>query len=203
MGDPMNIPAELVKRLRDATGAGMMDCKRALVDAGGDLERAQELLRLKGLAGAEKRAGRRASEGRVDAYIHPGNRVGVLVEVNCETDFVARTDDFGALVREIAMQVAAAQPEYVARPDVPEDVLERERKIYEEQAKESGKPEHIVEKIVTGKLEAFYKQTVLMDQAYIRDDSKTVGELVSETAAKVGENVIVRRFARYQLGEEA
>ena len=203
MGDPMNIPAELVKRLRDATGAGMMDCKRALVDAEGDLERAQELLRLKGLAGAEKRAGRRASEGRVDAYIHPGNRVGVLVEVNCETDFVARTDDFGALVREIAMQVAAAQPEYVARPDVPEDVLERERKIYEEQVKDSGKPDHIVEKIVTGKLEAFYKQTVLMDQAYIRDDSKTVGDLVTETAAKVGENVIVRRFARYQLGEEA
>src|SRR5205823_4901014 len=203
MGDPMNSPAELVKRLRDATGAGMMDCKRALVDAEGDLERAQELLRLKGMAGAEKRAGRRASEGRVDAYIHPGNRVGVLVEVNCETDFVARTDDFGALVREIAMQVAAAQPEYVARPDVPEDVLERERKIYEEQAKESGKPEHIVEKIVTGKLEAFYKQTVLMDQAYIRDDSKTVGDLVTQTAAKVGEHVVVRRFARYQLGEEA
>jgi elongation factor Ts len=203
MTEPTNIPAEQVKRLRDLTGAGMMDCKRALVESGGDIERAQELLRLQGLAGAEKRAGRRASEGRVDAYIHPGNRVGVLVEVNCETDFVARTDDFGMLTREIAMQVAAASPEYVTRDQVPAEVTERERKIYQEQARESGKPDAIIEKIVAGKLEAFYRQTVLVDQPYIRDDSKSVGDLVSEVAAKVGENVVIRRFSRYQLGEEA
>jgi elongation factor Ts len=203
MSEPMNIPADQVKRLRDLTGAGMMDCKRALVESSGDIERAQELLRLKGLAGVEKRAGRRASEGRVDAYIHPGNRVGVLVEVNCETDFVARTDDFGLLAREIAMQVAAASPEYVTRDEVPTEVTEREHKIYEEQARESGKPDAIVEKIVAGKLEAFYRQTVLMDQPYIRDDSRSVGDLVSEVAAKVGENVVVRRFSRYQLGEGA
>jgi elongation factor Ts len=203
MSEPMNIPADQVKRLRDLTGAGMMDCKRALVEAEGDLDRAQELLRLKGMAGIEKRAGRRASEGRVDAYIHPGNRVGVLVEVNCESDFVARTDDFGTLAREIAMQVAAANPEFVTRDQVPAEVVERERKIYEEQARESGKPDGIVEKIIGGKLEAFYKQTVLLDQPYIRDDSRTVGDLVSDVAAKVGENVVIRRFSRYQLGEEA
>jgi elongation factor Ts len=203
MEQPITVPAEVVKQLRDLTGAGMMDCKRALIEAELDLERAQEILRLKGLAGVEKRAGRRASEGRVDAYIHPGNRVGVLVEVNCETDFVARTDDFATLVREVAMQVAAQSPEYVSRDEVPADVVEHERKLYEEQARESGKPEAVLERIVTGKLDAFFKRFVLMEQPYIRDDTKTVGTLVSETAARVGENVVVRRFARYRLGDDA
>src|SRR5438874_1783877 len=179
----------------------MMECKKALLESQGDFDRAVEVLRKSGIARAASRAERSASEGRVDAYIHPGNRVGVLVEVNCETDFVARTDDFGMLTREIAMQVAAATPEYVTRDQVPPEVTERERKIYQEQARESGKPDAIIEKIVAGKLEAFYRQTVLVDQPYIRDDSKSVGDLVSEVAAKVGENVVIRRFSRYQLGE--
>ncbi len=201
-GSP-TIGAEDVKRLRDITGAGMMDCKRALVEAGGDLERAQEILRTKGLASAAKKGGRSAREGVIESYIHPGGRVGVLVEVNCETDFVARTDEFRALPREIAMQVAARSPRWVSRDEVPEDVVASERKIYEEQAREGGKPERIIDKIVEGKLDSFFRDTVLLDQEYIRDDSKSVGDVVSEVAAKVGENVVVRRFTRYQLGEEA
>jgi len=203
MSGTPTIGAEDVKRLRDVTGAGMMDCKRALVGAGGDLERAQEILRTKGLASAAKKGGRSAREGVVESYIHPGGRVGVLVEVNCETDFVARTDEFRALPREIAMQVAARSPRWVSRDEVPEDVVASERKIYEEQAREGAKPERIIDRIVEGKLESFYRETVLLDQEYIRDDSKTVGDMVSEVAAKVGENVVVRRFTRYQLGEEA
>jgi len=201
-GSP-TIGAEDVKRLRDITGAGMMDCKRALVEAGGDLERAQEILRTKGLASAARKGGRSAREGVIESYIHPGGRVGVLVEVNCETDFVARTDEFRALPREIAMQVAARSPRWVSRDEVPEDVVASERKIYEEQAREGGKPERIIDKIVEGKLDSFFRDTVLLDQEYIRDDSKSVGDVVSEVAAKVGENVVVRRFTRYQLGEEA
>ncbi len=201
-GSP-TIGAEDVKRLRDITGAGMMDCKRALVEAGGDLARAQEILRTKGLASAAKKGGRSAREGVIESYIHPGGRVGVLVEVNCETDFVARTDEFRALPREIAMQVAARSPRWVSRDEVPEDVVASERKIYEEQAREGGKPERIIVKIVEGKLDSFFRDTVLLDQEYIRDDSKSVGDVVSEVAAKVGENVVVRRFTRYQLGEEA
>ena len=203
MSGTPTIGAEDVKRLRDVTGAGMMDCKRALVGAGGDLERAQEILRTKGLASAAKKGGRSAREGVVESYIHPGGRVGVLVEVNCETDFVARTDEFRALPREIAMQVAARSPRWVSRDEVPEDVVASERKIYEEQAREGAKPERIIDRIVEGKLESFYRETVLLDQEYIRDDSKSVGDVVSEVAAKVGENVVVRRFTRYQLGEEA
>jgi len=201
-GSP-TIGAEDVKRLRDITGAGMMDCKRALVEAGGDLARAREILRTKGLASAAKKGGRSAREGVIESYIHPGGRVGVLVEVNCETDFVARTDEFRALPREIAMQVAARSPRWVSRDEVPEDVVASERKIYEEQAREGGKPERIIVKIVEGKLDSFFRDTVLLDQEYIRDDSKSVGDVVSEVAAKVGENVVVRRFTRYQLGEEA
>ncbi len=201
-GSP-TIGAEDVKRLRDITGAGMMDCKRALVEAGGDLARAQEILRTKGLASAARKGGRSAREGVIESYIHPGGRVGVLVEVNCETDFVARTDEFRALPREIAMQVAARSPRWVSRDEVPEDVVASERKIYEEQAREGGKPERIIDKIVEGKLDSFFRDTVLLDQEYIRDDSKSVGDVVSEVAAKVGENVVVRRFTRYQLGEEA
>ncbi len=203
MSDTPNIAAADVKRLRDLTGAGMMDCKKALAEAGGDVERAQEILRTKGLASAAKRGGRTASEGLVDAYIHPGGRVGVLVEVNCETDFVARTEEFRALPREIAMQVAAANPRWVSREDVPDDVVASERKIAEERARSMGKPEHVLDQIVEGIVTSFFQETVLLEQSYIRDDSKTIGDLVTEVASKVGENVIVRRFVRFQLGEEA
>lgn len=203
MSDPGVVSAGDVKRLRDLTGAGMMDCKHALVEAGGDLSRAQEILREKGLAGAKKRSGRQAAEGVIDAYIHGEGRIGVLVEVNSETDFVGRTGEFRSLAREVAMQVAARDPRWVARDDVPPDVVEGERKIYLEQARTTGKPETVLQRIVEGKLEAFFKETVLLDQPYIREDSRTVGDLVNEVAAKVGENVVVRRFARFVLGEEA
>jgi len=200
--DPERIPADLVKRLRDETGAGMMDCKRALVEAGGDLEKAREILRKAGKAGRDKRQGRSAREGVIDSYIHLEGRIGVLVEVNCETDFVARTDDFKTLARELAMQVAALRPRWISRDEVPQDVIEGERKIYEDQARSAGKPENVLTKIVDGKLEAFYRESVLLDQTYIRDDKRTVGDMVDEVSAKVGEKVAVRRFARFQVGEE-
>lgn len=203
MTEPERIPADVVKRLRDETGAGMMDCKKALVESGGDLERAREILRQQGKTGAEKRRGRQAGEGLVHAYIHLEGTVGSLVEINCETDFVARTLEFRELAKEIAMQVAARDPRWVSRDEVPSDVIEGERKIYEEQARTSGKPDHIISKIVDGKLEAFYKETVLLDQEYIRDDSRKVNDLVAEVASKVNENVVVRRFARFKVGEEA
>jgi elongation factor Ts len=196
------IPADQVKRLREFTGAGMMDCKRALEETGGDLDRAVELLRVKGLADAKKRQGRVAREGVVDAYIHMNGRLGVLVEVNCETDFVADTEAFRSAARDIAMHVAASDPRWISRVDVPEDVIEGERKLYAEQAREQGKPDNVIERIVQGKLEAFYKDNCLLDQPFVRDDTKTVGELVSETSGKVGEKVEVRRFARFKLGEE-
>jgi elongation factor Ts len=202
MAEPVRIAAETVKQLRDLTGAGMMECKKALQEADGDMEKAQEILRKKGLAGIDKRRGRRASEGVIESYIHPGSRVGALVEVSTETDFVARTEEFKRLAREVAMQVAATSPRWVSREEVPEDVVGGERKIYEEQARAGGKPDSVLPRIVGGMLEKFYKQTVLLDQPYIRDDSKTVADLVSEVAAKVGENVVVRRFARFGLGEE-
>jgi len=203
MSEPTSVPAAAVKRLRDLTGAGMMDCKKALTEAEGDLDKAQEILRTKGLAGVEKRKGRTASQGIVDAYIHAEGRIGVLVEVNTETDFVARTDEFRSLAHEIALQVAAGDPRWVDREDVPEDVVSSERKIAEEKARQEGKPEHILERIVDGAVESFYKKFVLVEQAYVREPSKTIKQLVDETAAKVGENVVVRRFTRYQLGEEA
>jgi elongation factor Ts len=197
------VTAGLVKQLRDLTGAGMMDCKRALVEAGGDLTMAQEILRKKGLASAGKREGRQANEGLVASYIHGEGAIGAMVEVNSETDFVARTDEFRTLAKEIAMQIAARDPRWVSRDDVPEDVIAGERKIYEEQAKATGKPDNVVERIVDGKLEAFFKEEVLLDQDYIRDEGgkKTIGGLVAEVAAKVGENILVRRFARFKLGE--
>jgi len=203
MTEPERIPADVVKRLRDETGAGMMDCKKALVESGGDLEKAREILREKGKTGHEKRRGRLAAQGLIHAYIHGEGTVGALVEVNSETDFVARTPEFRELAKEVAMQVAARDPRWVSRDEVPSDVIEGERKIYEEQARTSGKPDHIISKIVDGKLEAFYKETVLLDQEYIRDDSKKVGDLVAEVASKVNENVVVRRFARFKVGEEA
>jgi elongation factor Ts len=202
MTEPERISAELVKQLRDITGAGMMDCKRALIEAGGDMRRAQEILRERGKAGSEKRRQRKASEGVIDSYIHLEGRLGALVEVNSETDYVARTEDFRTLAREIAMQITAADPRWVSREEIPEDVIAGERKIYEEQARATGKPEAVLDRIVEGKLEAFYKEFVLLDQPYIRDDSKKVADVVAEVAAKVQENVVIRRFARFKLGED-
>ena len=199
-----DITAAMVKALREATGAGMMDCKRALIEADGDAERATQLLREKGLASQAKRAGRSANQGLIDAYIHFNNTVGVLVEVNCETDFVANTDDFGQLVKDIALHIASpSAPSYVSREDVPKDVADAERLIYEAQAKELGKPENVIPNIVEGKMKAFYEQTVLLDQPFVKDDSKTIQQLLDEVGAKVGENVTVRRFARFRLGEDS
>jgi elongation factor Ts len=195
------IPAELVKTLRDRTGAGMMECKAALTEASGDLEAATTILRKRGLAQAAKKAGRATSQGVVGSYIHMGGKVGVLVEVNCESDFVARTDAFQALVKDLAMHIAAADPRYVRREDVPAEALEKEREIYRAQFAQSGKPAPVVEKIVEGKLGSFYAQVVLLDQPYIREPSTTVAQLIAEATAKMGENITVSRFARFKLGE--
>ncbi|HEX9123347.1 MAG TPA: translation elongation factor Ts [Actinomycetota bacterium] len=199
-----DINAEQVKQLRELTGAGMMDCKRALQDADGDVEKAVELLRQKGLASAAKRASRIANQGRVESYIHFNHTVGSLVEVNCETDFVANTDDFTQLARDVALHVASPPPpRWLSRDDVPADIVDDQRHIFEVQAKEMGKPDNVVSKIVEGKLEAFYKEHVLLDQPFVRDDSKTIQQLLDEVGAKVGEKVAVRRFVRYKLGEES
>jgi len=198
----MTVTADQVRELRERTGAGMMECKKALQDAGGDFEKAIDALRKSGIAKAEKRSGRDAAEGVVESYIHPGNRVGVLIEVNCETDFVARTDEFMALVRDIAMQVAAAGADYVRREEVPSDRLDREREIYAAQLREQGKPEAMIGKIVDGKLNKFYSEICLLEQPFIKDDKKTVGELVTEASGKTGENIVVRRFARFRLGQD-
>ncbi|MEO7191431.1 MAG: translation elongation factor Ts [Vicinamibacterales bacterium] len=197
----MDIPASLVKQLRDQTGAGMMECKAALQEANGNLEEANTILRKRGLAQAAKKAGRSASEGQIAAYIHTGGKVGVLVEVNCESDFVARTDDFQNLMKELALQVAAASPTYARRDDVPADVLERERGIYRAQMESSGKPASVIEKIVEGKLGSFYEQLVLVDQPSIRDPKVTVGQLIQAAIAKLGENISVARFVRFKVGE--
>jgi len=194
------ISSDTVKELREKTGAGIMDCKRALADSGGDLEKAIDLLRQKGLSAAAKKASREAKEGLVSSYIHGGGKIGVLVEVNCETDFVARNSEFQELVKDIAMQIAASNPSYVRREDVPADVLERERSIYKIQAKESGKPEHVLDKIVEGKVEKFYVETCLLEQSFIKDPSVTINEMVQQKIAKIGENISVKRFTRYQLG---
>jgi elongation factor Ts len=199
-----DITAAMVKALRDATGAGMMACKAALQEADGDLTRAKEILREKGLASAAKRADRSANQGRIDSYIHFNNTVGVLVEVNSETDFVADTDEFKGLVKDIALHIASpASPSWVTRDEVPGSLLDSERHIFEVQAKESGKPDNVIEKIVAGKLEAFYKDHVLLDQPFVKDDAKTIQQLLDETSARVGEKVAVRRFVRYKLGEGA
>jgi elongation factor Ts len=198
------ITAAMVKELRDATGAGMMDCKKALEGADGDIAKAKELLQQKGLASVEKRAGRSANQGLIDAYIHFNNTVGVLVEVNCETDFVANTDEFRALVKDVALHIASpAAPKYLSRDDVPQAELDRVTAVYEAQAKESGKPDNVVEKIVHGKLEAFLKDNVLLDQPFVKDDTKTIQQYLDEVGAKTGEKVVVRRFTRFKLGEEA
>ena len=191
----------LVKELREKTGAGLLDCQKALGEAEGDLDRALRLLREKGLAKAAKRASRIATDGQVGAYIHPGGKIGVLVEVNCETDFVAKTDEFQQLVRDLAMQVAAASPRYVRREDVPESEQESERAIYRVQAEQSGKPAQVIERIIAGQLERYLKDVCLLEQPFIKQSDRTVGEVVQEAVARLGENVTVRRFARFQLGE--
>jgi len=198
----MEITAQMVKELRERTGAPMMDCKAALSEAAGDVENAIDVLRTRGLAKAAKKAGRATSEGVVGHYIHAGGRIGVLVEVNCETDFVARTEDFQSLVRDVAMHIAAADPRFVRREEVTPEVLERERAIYREQALASGKPAAVVDRIVDGKLEKFYSEAVLLEQPFVKDPDTTVGNLVAERVAKVGENIQIRRFARFKIGEE-
>jgi elongation factor Ts len=196
------ISAKAVKELRDRTGAGMMECKSALTEAGGDTERAIDILRAKGAAKAAKRAERETKEGIVGSYIHMGGRIGVLVEVGCETDFVARTDQFQQLVRDVAMHIAAASPVAVRREDFPADLMERERGVYREQVKESGKPEQIWDKIVDGKMEKFFAESALLEQPFVKNPDVTVGQLVTEVSGKTGEKIEVRRFARFALGEQ-
>jgi len=193
--------AKLVKELREKTGAGMMDCKKALVENNNDIEKAIEFLREKGLSAASKKAGRVAAEGIVDSYIHLGGKIGVLVEVNCETDFVAKTDDFKAFVKDIAMHIAASNPQYLSKEDVPEDAVEKERSVLKAQALNEGKPEHIVEKMVEGRIKKFYEEICLLNQPFVKDPDKTIEELLKEQIAKIGENVKIRRYARFQLGE--
>ena len=195
------VSAVQVRELRDTTGAGMMDCKRALMESGGDLQKAIVHLREKGLAAAAKRSARAASEGMVGSYVHAGGKIGVLIEVNCETDFVARTPEFQGLVKDLAMQVAAASPRWVRREETPADTVEAEHNIYKAQAGGSGKPPAVIEKIIAGKLEKFFADTCLLEQPFIKDPQRTVGQLVTDSIAKIGENIVVRRFARFQLGE--
>lgn len=197
----VEITASLVKELRDRTGVSMMDCKKALGEAGGDLEKAIEHLRIMGQSSAEKMAGRTAGQGIVESYIHPGGRVGVLIEVNCETDFVARTDDFQGLVRNLAMQVAATRPLCVRREEVAAELVEKEREIYRAQMQNEKKPANVIDKIVDGKLNRFYSEMCLMEQAYVRDPERTVDQLVKDTIGKIGENIVVRRFVRFELGQ--
>jgi len=197
------ISASMVKQLRDQTGAGMMECKGALTEAGGNMDEAVTLLRKRGLAKAAKRAGRATAQGVISSYIHMGGRIGVLVEVNCESDFVARTDDFLDLVKEVAMHIAAAEPKWVTREEVPAEAIEKERSIYRAQMEGANKPANVVEKIVEGKLGSFYSQFVLLDQPSIRDPNVTIAQLVASTSAKTGENITIGRFTRYRVGETA
>lgn len=199
----MEIAAAKVKALRERTGLGFMDCKGALRDAGGDLDEAEKLLRKKGLASSSRRSAHTAAEGAVASYIHIGGKIGVLVEVNSETDFVARNAEFQALVKDVSMHIAAAAPRVVSREDVTPDLLEQEREIYKAQAMASGKSEAVVQKIVDGKMEKFYEESCLLEQPFVKDTSITVGELLSRSVAKIGENIVVRRFCRYVLGERS
>jgi elongation factor Ts len=197
----MQIPAQLVKELRERTGAGFSDCRAALVEAAGDLEKAISILRKKGQAAAAKKAQREASEGLVGSYIHAGGKIGVLVEMNCESDFVARTEAFQQLSHDVAMHIAALDPRYVRREDVTAEMLEKERDIYKAQALATGKPENVVDKIVNGKMEKFYEENCLYEQHYIKDESVTIGEMITQAIAKLGENISIRRFARFKVGE--
>lgn len=196
------ISAAMVKELRDKTGSGIMDCKQALKENDGDVEKALDFLRKKGLATAQKRSARDANEGVIQSYIHMGGKIGVLVEINCETDFVAKNDDFQEFSRNVAMHIAAAAPMGLAPEDISDDVIAREREIYKERALEQGKPENIVDKIVDGQIEKFYKDSCLMSQPYIKDPKVTISDLLTETIAKIGENIQIRRFARFQIGGE-
>ncbi|NLM10709.1 MAG: translation elongation factor Ts [Clostridiaceae bacterium] len=197
----MNITAGMVKELRERTGSGMMDCKKALVESNGDMEKAVEYLREKGLATAAKKAGRIAAEGIVDSYIHGGGRIGVLVEVNIETDFAAKNEEFKSFVKDIAMQIAASNPQYVRREEVPEDVIEKEKEILKAQAMNEGKPANIAEKMVAGRIEKFYKEICLLEQPFIKDTDKTVQDVLNEKIATIGENINIRRFVRFEMGE--
>jgi elongation factor Ts len=197
----MEVTATLIKDLRERTGAGMSDCKKALVEVGGDIDKAIDFLRAKGLAKAAKKAGREATEGAVVSYIHGGGRIGVLVEVNCETDFVARNEDFQAFTRDVALQVAAMAPQFVRKEEVSEDVIAKERAVLEAKAKESGKPEQVVQKMVEGQISKWMKEICLMDQPFVKDPDKTLEQLQQELIAKIGENIRVRRFVRFELGE--
>jgi elongation factor Ts len=197
----MEVNAQMVKQLRERTGAPMMDCKAALTEAGGDIEKAVDGLRKKGLAAAAKKAGRITAEGAVGSYIHGGGKIGVLVEVNCETDFVARTDQFQELVRDVAMHIAAADPRFVHRAEVTPELLERERAIFREQAAATGKPPAVLERIVAGKIEKWHAEAVLLEQPFVKDPDQTVGQMIAERIGRIGENIQVRRFARYKLGE--
>lgn len=197
----MTISAAQVRELRDVTGAGMMSCKEALIEAEGDIEKAVKILREKGLASLKKKAGRTAQEGVIESYIHAGGKLGVLVEVNCETDFVAKSEDFKKFTHELAMQIAAANPLYISREDVPVDLLEKERDVYRTQAQNEDKPGPVVEKIVEGKIEKFYKEVCLLEQQFVKDSDMTVSDLLGNLAAKLGENIVLRRFIRFSLGE--
>jgi len=197
------VTAGMVKELRERTGAGMMDCKKALVETGGDLEAAIDALRKKGLASAAKKAGRATSDGLVISYIHAGGKIGVLLEINCETDFVARTDDFQQLAHDLSLHVAASQPRFIGRDEVTDDVLEREKRIHREQALESGKPEQIVERIVEGRMSKFFAENCLLEQPFVKDTGRTVEEVLKEAIAKLGENITIARFARFKVGESA
>jgi elongation factor Ts len=199
----MEITAALVKQLRDKTGAGMMECKAALTEANGDMEAAITLLRKRGLAQAAKRAGRATAQGLIGSYIHLGGKIGVLVEVNCESDFVARTEDFGNLVKELGMHIAAAAPKWLRREDVPAEEVDKEKAIYRSQMEKENKPAHVIDKIIEGKLGSFYSQFVLLDQPTIRDDKVTVSQLVAQASAKTGENIQISRFVRFRVGEGA
>jgi elongation factor Ts len=199
----MEVSASTVKELREKTGAGMMDCKKALAETAGDVQKAVDYLRQKGLAAAAKKADRVAADGAVGAYVHPGGKIGVLVEINCETDFVARTAEFQGLLKDIAMQVAAANPRVIRREDVSPAELENEREIYRRQALETGKPEKVVEKIVEGKMERFFSEVCLLEQSFIKDPDKNITTVINDAIARLGENIQIRRFARYHLGESA
>lgn len=197
------ISAKLVKELRDKSGAGFMDCKRALVEAGGDLAAAEINLRKRGVAIAQKKSGRAANEGVIGSYIHAGSKLGVLVEVNCESDFVARTDEFQGLVKDVAMQIAAADPQYITREQVPADEVEKERQIQRDRALQEGKPERVIDRIVDGRMGKFYEEIVLVDQPFVKDPSTTVGQMIQGLIAKLGENMTVRRFQRFKVGEDS
>ncbi len=198
----MEISAQTVKELRDKTGAGMMDCKGALTEAGGDMEKAIDFLRKKGISRAAKRAGRAANEGSIGSYIHMGGKIGVLVEVNCESDFVTRNEDFQTFIKDIAMHIAASFPQYLTEEEIPEAVINKEKEIYSAQAKDSGKPEKVIDKIVEGKLKKFYSEVCLLNQPYVKDPDINVSDYLKNVISTIGENIVIRRFARFQLGED-